>query len=179
VQLSGLLRGRRGTERHVGNHVAGERFVLLDPLPPAREVLPVSQIGQQQIYKALSPQQGLGDVTAQGLVFTAAALRPLSPVRLAASVQSNGDTLCTWIRRSRAGFDWIDGVDAPLAEDAEAYQVSILAGGSVLRQVSSTVASYVYPAAQKAIDAALGPLMIRVCQISAQVGAGAPADIIL
>lgn len=30
------------------------------------------------------------------------------------------------MRRSRIGWDWIDGVDAPLGEESERYQVTIL-----------------------------------------------------
>jgi hypothetical protein len=29
------------------------------------------------------------------------------------------------MRRSRIGWDWIDGVDAPLGEESERYQVTI------------------------------------------------------
>jgi hypothetical protein len=171
-RLKGLLRGRRGTEHLMGSHAVGERFVLLDPLPAGRDGLPLAQIGQTVRFKAISPQEGLGDVSAQSLVFNAHALRPLSPVALKAGLQANGDTLCTWIRRSRAGFDWIDGVDAPLAEDSELYQISILAGGTVVRQVNSALGSYLYTSSQRAADTPLGTLSLKVSQISAQVGAG-------
>jgi hypothetical protein len=33
-----------------------------------------------------------------------------------------------WVRRSRAGWSWRDGVDAPLAEEAERYRVTMAAG---------------------------------------------------
>jgi hypothetical protein len=177
VRLGGLLRGRRGTERFMGSHGAGERFVLLDPLPTGRDEMPLAQIGQSVTFKALSPQESLGDVGAQTLVFAAQALRPLSPAGLTAAIQANGDTLCSWIRRSRAGFDWIDGVDAPLAEDSEQYQITVLANGVAVRQITAAVSFYVYAAADRAADAAFGALAIRVSQVSAQVGSGAATEI--
>ena len=38
--------------------------------------------------------------------------------------------LLRWVRRSRAGWRWIDGADAPLAEEAEGYQVTAFAGAT-------------------------------------------------
>ncbi len=178
-RLSGLLRGRRGTERFTGSHALAERFVLLDPLPAARDVPQLGLLGQTLLYKALSPQQNLGDVPVQTLVFNARALRPLAPVHLTATRQATGDTMVGWIRRSRSGFDWIDGVDAPLAEDSEQYLLAILSNGSLLREVSVSTAAYSYPAAQRATDALTGPLSLRVRQMSAQVGAGEPAFLTL
>jgi hypothetical protein len=172
-RLRGLLRGRRGSERHVSGHQSGERFVLLDPLPAARVVPPLGLLGQTLLYKPLSPQEGLGAVPAQPLIFQAQALRPLSPVHLKKTDQANGDTLCQWTRRSRAGFDWLDGIDAPLAEENERYQVSILSNGTVLRDVTVTTPSYVYPAVQRLADQATGTLTLCVRQVSAQVGTGA------
>jgi hypothetical protein len=52
-------------------------------------------------------------------------LRPPSPVGLVARRQANGDLPIHWIRRSRTGFAWIDGVDAPLGESSEQYRVSV------------------------------------------------------
>jgi hypothetical protein len=41
-------------------------------------------------------------------------------------VSASGDLKVSWVRRSRAGWFWIDNVDAPLGESREAYRVSIL-----------------------------------------------------
>jgi hypothetical protein len=43
-----------------------------------------------------------------------------------------GSAIVRWVRRSRAGWRWIDGADVPLAEEAERYLVTVTAGdGSV------------------------------------------------
>jgi hypothetical protein len=33
--------------------------------------------------------------------------------------------MLSWVRRSRDGWGWADGVDAPLAEESEAYRIVV------------------------------------------------------
>ncbi|MBY0406480.1 MAG: glycoside hydrolase TIM-barrel-like domain-containing protein, partial [Rickettsiales bacterium] len=51
--ISGLLRGRLGTEWATGGHVAGERFVLLDGRLQ-KLVMPLHLVGSERRYKAVS-----------------------------------------------------------------------------------------------------------------------------
>ena len=72
----------------------------------------------------------------------------------------------------------------PLAEELEAYEVEILDGATVKRVLSTTTTSAVYTAAQQTADwgAPLGPgdtLDIRIFQLSALVGRGAPKTVTL
>ena len=48
------------------------------------------------------------------------------------SVQNKPDGALAigWVRRSRAGWGWSDGGDAPLAEEAEHYRVTLTGGGT-------------------------------------------------
>ena len=55
---------------------------------------------------------------------------PPSPVHLRFASEADGSATVRWTRRSRAGWRWIDGVDAPLAEEIEAYRVTVTAGGT-------------------------------------------------
>jgi len=61
----------------------------------------------------------------QSIHFNGEALRPPSPVALVAEMQPNGDLAVRWTRRSRLGFAWLDGMDAPLGEAIERYLVSV------------------------------------------------------
>lgn len=174
-RLSGLLRGRRGTEWAISVHATGERFVLLSGAVLAPVEVAGLGVGQGLLVKALSPYQALGDVPAIPFTQRANALRPLSPVHLAASWQANGDILLRWVRRSRAGFDWIDGVDAPLAEEAEHYRIEILDGaGTVRRVLQTSVPEALYSASQQAADfgASVTSLSVRIAQVSTAVGPG-------
>ena len=72
----------------------------------------------------------------------------------------------------------------PLGEDLEAYEVEILDGTTVKRVLNTTTTSAVYAAAQQTADwgAPLGPgdsVTIRICQLSALVGRGAPKTVTL
>jgi len=63
-------------------------------------------------------------------VMRGASVVPPSPVHLRFSSEADGSATVRWTRRSRAGWRWIDGVDAPLAEEVEAYRVTVTAGGT-------------------------------------------------
>ena len=71
----------------------------------------------------------------------------------------------------------------PLAEELEAYEVEILDGATVKRVLSASMTNAVYTAAQIADwGAPLGPggtLDIRISQLSALVGRGAPKTVTL
>ena len=177
-RLSRLLRGRRGTEAAVGQHFAGEAFVLLSAAPLATWQPSAAAPGAAVRFKALSPYQSIGDVSPVEHVISGRGLRPLSPVflraeRPAAGVGA-GDLRLTWIRRSRSGFDWPDWVDSPLGEETEAYQVSVYANGDVLRSWTAAVPEQLYTQAEQLADFGSLPASIdvSVSQLSAVVGLG-------
>uniref|UniRef100_UPI0037CA4AD4 hypothetical protein n=1 Tax=Roseovarius salis TaxID=3376063 RepID=UPI0037CA4AD4 len=95
------------------------------------------------------------------------------------------DLTIHWTRRSRAlSADSWSGLEVPLAEDMEVYEVEILDGATVKRVLSTTTTSAVYTAADQTADwgAPLGPgdtLDIRIFQLSALVGRGAPKTVTL
>ena len=168
-RLSGLLRGRRGTEAAVGNHGAGEAFVLLDlpsllPIDP-----PADALGRA--YRARAT--GVGDAAFVPVVvtITGRALRPLSPAHLALAAV-NGTVAAQWIRRSRTGFGWTDFVDAPLGEAAEAYRVEVSLDGRVVRRADVAAPGFTYSVADRASDGGGSIVTIAVAQFSAAVGPG-------
>jgi hypothetical protein len=73
--------------------------------------------------------KGVGDadgVTAS-LDSVGAALRPLAPVRMHLDARADGSVQARWVRRSREGWHWHDGVDVPLGEETELYQLEVSA----------------------------------------------------
>jgi hypothetical protein len=151
-RLSKLLRGRRGTEWAAGGHVAGEPFVLIESESLLGIDLPLAAIGAEIRMSA----QGIGDAAggpAAELTFQGRALRPPAPVHLRSQRQVNGDFLVTWVRRSRAGWDWLDGGDAPLGEEQESYRLRAV-GSASERSVMLNAPSYIYTAAEQAADGA-------------------------
>lgn len=165
-RLGRLLRGRRGTEWAMAGHDAGAPFLLIE-----QDRLAVLPDGAAQMGDMLSVLGiGIGDTTpaTAAIGVTGEALLPLSPVGLTVAEDALGNRLVRWTRRSRGGWRWLDGVDAPLGEEREAYAVRLMDGGAVVRAVETGVAAWSYPAADAAADIAAGhggPLTVEVRQI--------------
>ncbi|MCB5425235.1 hypothetical protein H0274_08200 [Altererythrobacter sp. CC-YST694] len=122
-RLSGLLRGRGGTEgTALAGHAAGTPFVLLNAAP---RLLDPARVGPSEGTAILA--LGLADSTAVSATIAnpGLTLRPLTPVHPRAFRKADGSLLFGWIRRARGGWNWADGVDVPLAEQTEAYRVGL------------------------------------------------------
>lgn len=119
--LSRLVRGRRGTEWAMAGHQAGDQFVMLDPATLITVPLASSCVGATIRVEP----EGLrdDDHRAVAILVTGEALRPLSPAHFSASIDNSGALHCSWERRSRRGWAWLDEVDVPL-DAAETYRVT-------------------------------------------------------
>lgn len=173
-QVRDILRGRLGTDQIISAHPPGERFVLLnDGLVPIATAL--GAIGVARQFKAVGPNESLAAINAQSFTYGAENLRPLRPVHARVRRSLSGDIIIGWTRRSRQGFDWIDGADAPIAEESERYEIDILDGGTIRRTLSSTTPQAIYSAADQQADFGILPpqMTIRIHQLSALVGRGA------
>jgi hypothetical protein len=95
--------------------------------------------------------------------FAAENLRPPSPVNVSAELRLTGDLFIQWTRRSRQGFAWVDGVDAPLGEALERYRI-VIDGSSGEQEFSADQPSLLVPAPTVATFGA-GPAIIDVQQI--------------
>ena len=99
--------------------------------------------------------------------------------------RTSGDLTVRWTRRSRAlAADSWGGLEVPLAEELEAYEVEILDGATVKRVLSTATTSAVYTAADQTADwgRPLDPgdtLDIRIFQLSTLIGRGAATTITL
>lgn len=162
-RLSGLLRGRGGTEvAALAGHVAGTPFILLDdalvPLDPAL-------VGSSPATVVTA--SGLGDETAvtAGIAGRGATLRPLVPVHPRRRLAPDGTLNLAWTRRARGGWTWADGVDVPLNEQSEAYQVGfgpVMAPLALWEVTSPEVA--IPPSQLATLAAALPGGRFHVCQ---------------
>ncbi len=172
-RLSGLLRGRLGTEWEVGTHAASERVVLLTNAL-ARDLMASSGWGIGKKFKPVTIGSTLGATTPQDFTYTAKALKPYAPVHLIGS-RSAGDLTISWKRRTRLNGDWRDNVDVPLSEESERYEVDIMQGVTVKRTLLGlTVPTALYTAAQQVTDfgATQSSITINVYQLSTAVGRG-------
>ena len=183
-RLSDLLRGQLGTgDAAEAGAPEGSDFVLLnEAVRPAG--LSASEIGLQLNWRVgpsgydLSDQYFASAMLAGGL----RASLPLSPVHLRAAKLADGSVSLNWIRRGRLDADSWLGTDIPLGEESERYSVSVaLPGGPRVREVEIDAAEWTYPAAYLASDFPGDPPQIEfsVRQISASVGAGLPASLLV
>jgi len=129
-RLTRLLRARRGSDAGA----ARDRFALIEPAAVRTIDLPLAAIGAE--IRVLASGVGDADPVEARARLTGASVRPPAPVHL-----HHADGVLRWTRRSRAGWRWSDGVEAPLVEETEAYRVTVtagdVAGGDVVSDVGT------------------------------------------
>lgn len=124
-RLTRLLRGRRATV--AGDIAPGQRFVLLERDSRTLLELPLAALDGTALVLA----SGVGDVPEPAQVsatLSGASLRPPSPVHFRITERGGGYATLRWARRSRAGWRWMDGTDAPLVEENESYRLTFRRG---------------------------------------------------
>ena len=153
-RLGGLLRGRGGTEPAVDSHAAGERFVLLDGTATALDPALVGTAPDTRIAAL-----GLGDpeLVSAPIAQRGITLRPLCPVHGTAMLALDGTLHLAWTRRARGAWLWLDGVDVPLGESREAWDVTFGLGDSPVARWEPAEAALDLSAAQLAELAVAAP----------------------
>jgi hypothetical protein len=159
-RLSGLLRGRRGTEWAVSGHAAGEDFVLLDPAVMLNLPLPLERVGDSILLRPT----GIGDagVPPMAVPVGAAGIRPLAPEHLAAR-RIAGYLHLHWVPASRAGFGWPDFTDVPLGESRAVWRARLHDAGGTLAEAELGSPAWVVPAPA-------GPCWLEVAQLGLTLG---------
>lgn len=175
-QLSGILRGRRGTEHRVAAHPIGTEVVLLTGGAIGRIPIDLPEVGVVRDFKAVPSGIDPADIAGESFTYNANVLRPFSPCHVRARRDpATGDWSATWIRRTRINGGWSDGVDVPLGENTEAYEVDILDGTTVKRTITGLSSpALTYTSAQQTADfgSPQTTLKIAVYQMSDLVGRG-------
>jgi Putative phage tail protein len=168
-RLSTLWRGRRGTEHAIAAQAPGDHFVLvtrdtlklLDATPAIGATIGLIAQGTGDAEGAMPP----------GATISGVSVTPPSPVQLSATVAGD-TTIIRWVRRSRLGWLWQDGLDAPLGEEAERYSVEIVTP-AMTRTTLTDTAQLTIPRAERTV-----PLIVRVRQIGT-LGLSRPAQLAL
>ena len=179
--LSNLMRGRFGTEWAAATHQAGDAIVHLDPASIEFVGLPISALGIQKNYRAVSNGDLISSATDIPFTWSGENLKPLAPIFVKGSKSTGGDWTINWTRRTRTPVEPFSGVAAPLAESSESYEVEIYADNTyaTLKRTLSglTTASATYTSAQQVTDfgAVQKFLYVKVYQNSSVVGRGYPA----
>jgi hypothetical protein len=183
--LSGLLRGRRGTEFAISEHtLSNERFLLFEPTKWVRVDQHTTDLNVDKTYKAVTNGKLLADTPSKTFRNIGAPLKPYSPCQVGGGLNATGDWTIQWTRRTRLQGDWRDGVDVPLNEEVESYDIDIYDAAFVLPKRTITVSGQsfaTYTSAQQTADfgAPVTTLNVLVFQRSATVGRGYQAKVTL
>lgn len=176
-ELSGLLRGRRGTEWAMSTHQTGDRFVFADVNTFQRPNPGTSDIGLARIYKGVTMRDTLNNTPSQSFTNSAVGLKPYAPVHLTGERDGSNNLTIDWVRRTRIGGEWRDYVDAQIGESTLNFDVEVWDSGysTLLRTIPSVAATTTtYSAAEQTADGLTpgDPVYLRIFQISATVGRG-------
>lgn len=175
IELTGLNRGRRGTEVNTGNHEVGDKVYLVSSLatsfqpPLQQQPIAVAEIGEIGTY-IVTGIPATRPVSMATVTFAGNSIKPFSPTNVQAALVT-GDIDLSWQRRDRfAVNDWITD-PVPLSETAELYDLEILdpTNTTVVRTLAALSSpSYTYLAADQVTDGYATPpaaLKVRVYQI--------------
>lgn len=178
--LSGLLRGRRGTEWAMGSHVAAESVVSLSSTGLRFIQIQTGEIGRVRYLKPVTGGQLLSAATAQTFTPMAVALKPFAPINLRAN-RASTDTVLSWERRTRFSYRITGPLawSAPLGEATESYAIEIYSSAAyttLTRTLTSTTSTVTYTSSQQVADFGSNQAIIyaKVYQVSATVGNGYP-----
>jgi hypothetical protein len=166
-RLSRLLRGRAGSEWASSGHVAGDLFCLIEASALRSLVLPAWTVGARVSATAR-------DGAAASITISGESLRPPSPVDLACVLLPTGELALSWTRRSRAGWAWVDEIDAPLGEATEQYRVTLTGAARTLEYPARAPSLTVSAADVAALGS--GPVDVEVRQLGDQA-ASRPAQL--
>lgn len=172
-RISRLLRGRKGTERAISGHAANDRVVLLTASSLRVLSYGLGEVGVERDFLAVTNGQALADGAQQMVTMVGNTLRPLSPVQIEGSRDSD-DLTITWIRRARINAEWRDLYDVPLDEPTESYEIDILDGDDVVRTLTASDTTAEYTAVQQTEDfgAPQAAVSIAIYQMSSRIGRG-------
>lgn len=177
--LSGLRRGRKGTEQYMTTHAIGEPFVLLSTSATRRVRLETSDIGIALLYKAVTFGQYLAEASEVSFTPGAIGLEPLSPVNIRAgrTAAASWDISIAWNRRARKNAEWRSYADVPLDDSPESYEVDVYSSSAfttLKRTITSSTQTATYTSAQQVTDFGVNQttIYLKVYQLSATTGRG-------
>lgn len=178
-KLTGLIRGKFGTEWAMNTHTLGERFVILSPNTTYLFNSSNSEYNLLREYKAVTFNTLLDNSIQVNFTNTGVAQKPYSPVQVSGGRDSLGNANLRWIRRSRINASWNNFTDIPIGESSEIYSIDILNNLGIIKRTINNITTnnYNYTKEQQIEDFGTiqNNIYFKVYQVSSTVGRGYPA----
>lgn len=154
--LSGLLRGRRGSEWAISGHSAGDVFAE----PQIDMASPYSELGSARLYKAVSFGKPIASVAGETFTNQGVRLKPYAPTQIGGGAGGAGaaatDITINWIPRALVGGSWRDFVGPPTVQTtATVLEIRNASYSLVARVVEIPAGSeptFIYTAAMQTAD---------------------------
>lgn len=152
--LTGLLRGRMGTEWAMDEHADYEDFVLLDSSSIRFVDVPSVDFNTRRTWGVVTYGDTIEDIDTSLITYSGNNIRPLAPVHIGGGTTgANTSWVFTWTDRTRFEWQWRDSVDASEDESSSDFEVRILNGVTAVRTISVTDATTAtYTNAQQVSD---------------------------
>lgn len=181
-RLSGLLRGRLGTEHEVGCHIANEPFLMLNSLQSIS--FPASEWHMDKLYRIGPSTLPVTNDKFRNYTVNLDGIgaRPYSVCHVSGFRDGTGSLTVSWVRRARMNGDWKPYTDVPVGENSETYQVDVVsADGNIKRTITVNEPKAEYSANEQTAD--FGSLQavvrVRIYQMSEVYGRGAVKEEVL
>lgn len=177
--LSGLRRGRKGTEQYMSTHAIGDSFVLLNQDVVARVDLTTTDISASLQFKVVTFGQNIYEAATIPFTPAAVGLECYSPVNIRAgrSAAASYDITISWNRRNRLDGEWRNFSDVPQSETSASYEVDVYASSAfstIKRTLTSSTETATYTSAQQVTDFGSNQttVYLKVYQLSSVTGRG-------
>ncbi len=190
--ISTLLRGRKGTEGEIANHVANEKVIVPSETALIRQAMNLTDLNVAYFYKGVTRGGSVADGIRKLVTVQGKSEWTWAPVHITGSIASD-DWTVSWKWRSFLIPEWknLIGVPHPVSFD---YEVDILSGpgGSVLETYTTTASAngsvvtsedheFFYDDADQVIDFGQVETTVtfKIYPIIANIGRGFPTEITL
>ena len=179
--LRDLMRGRYGTEWAAALHQAGDQLVMLNTNDADFIGLPLAALNSSRLWRAVTNNADINSAADIAHVYSGVNLKPLAPVYV--NGDRNPSTLdwsISWIYRSRINVEPFSGLNTPLSEAAEIYDLEIWDSGyTTLKRsfygLTSSVATYTKAQQLTDFGGYAQTLYLKIYQVSQTVGRGSPS----
>lgn len=171
-KLTGLLRGRQGTEQHIGTHVANELFTLLDDSLIKLEFTPAER-GKIKKYKVVTIGSSIDKVDAQDVQMFSNNTLPW-PVYNGKVQKVGSDFIVSWKESARFNNQIRDLTGQQRDPNWGGYGIYIYNGSDVVKTYTTTSDTWTYTSVMQTADfgSAQSSLKVAVAQLDTVYGAG-------